>query len=70
MGDGGIFVMDRDGSRPTKVSEGEEPKWSPDGQWLLFSIHGQGLDAPIIPWIVPLDGGEPRLLGPYGGWAW
>jgi hypothetical protein len=70
-GDGGIFVMDRDGSHATKVGpEGEEPRWSPDGQWLLFSIHGQGLSAPTIPWIVPLDGGEPRLLGPYGGWAW
>lgn len=68
----GIFVMDRDGSQRTKVSpNGEQPRWSPDGQWLVFSIHGEELRAAdVIPWIVPLDGGEPRLLGPYGGWGW
>ncbi len=69
-GDGGIFVVDADRSHLTKLSEGEEPRWSPDGQWLLFSIHGQGLRAPGVPWIIAVDGGEPRLLGPYGAWAW
>jgi hypothetical protein len=69
-GDDGIFVMDADGTHLARLTNGQEPRWSPDGQWLLFSIHGQGLGAPIIPWIVQVDGGEPRLLGPYGGWAW
>jgi Tol biopolymer transport system component len=70
-GDGGIVVMDSDGKNAATVSlQGEGPRWSPDGQWLLFSVHGEGLSAPTVPWIVEVDGGEPRPLGAYGGWGW
>lgn len=64
-----VFVVDADGSHLTKVADGWEPTWSPDSEWLLFSPIS---DAPSArgPWIVPADGGEPRLLGPYGGWGW
>jgi hypothetical protein len=64
-----VFVVDAAGSHLTKVADGWEPTWSPDSQWLLFSPIS---DAPSArgPWIVPADGGEPRLLGPYGGWGW
>lgn len=63
-----IFVMDADGSHLAKLSDGQEPRWSPDSEWLLF-IYDQTVDI-TGGWIIPADGGEPRLLGPYGGWAW
>ena len=69
-GDAGIFVMDADGSHLTKLSDGREPTWSPDGEWLSFSRYSDALATFTGPWIVPANGGEPRLLGPYGGWGW
>jgi len=66
------FVMDADGSHQAKVADatGSEPTWSPDGKWLLFSTYDEALGTTSGPWIVAADGGEPRLLGSYGGWAW
>ena len=67
-----IFVMDADGSHRAKVADanGSEPAWSPDGEWLVFSTSDEALGTTSGPWIVAADGGEPRLLGSYGGWAW
>ena len=64
-----VFVVDADGSHLTSVGDGSEPTWSPDSEWLLFSNYDEALGT-ASPWIVPADGGEPRLLGPYGGWGW
>ncbi|MDP9226913.1 MAG: hypothetical protein M3P18_24335, partial [Actinomycetota bacterium] len=66
------FVMDADGSHRAKVAgaNGSEPTWSPDGEWLVFSSPDEALGTTSGPWIVAADGGEPRLLGSYGGWAW
>ncbi len=61
---GGIFVMDADGSHLVRLTDGFDPRWSPDGGWLLFSDASSGL------WIVAADGGEPRLIGTYGAAAW
>jgi Tol biopolymer transport system component len=68
----GLFVVDADGSQLAKVAEGHvlEPKWSPDGEWLVFSTYHEATFSSDGPWIVAADGGEQRLLGPYGGWAW
>lgn len=67
-----IFVMDADGSHHAKVADANEsePTWSPDGEWLLFSTYDEALGTTSGPWIVAADGGEPRLLGTYGGWTW
>jgi Tol biopolymer transport system component len=66
-----VMVVDADGGHLTKVSDGGEPTWSPDGEWLMFSTtSGAPSFTRLGPWIVPADGGEPRLLGPYGGWGW
>jgi WD40 repeat protein len=67
-----IFVMDADGSRRAGVTDasGSEPTWSPDGKWLLYSSYDEALGTSSGPWIVAANGGEPRLLGSYGGWAW
>lgn len=68
----GIFVIDADGSHRAKVADAHlsETTWSPDSEWLLFPTYDEALGTTSGPWIVPADGGEPRLLGSYGGWAW
>jgi dipeptidyl aminopeptidase/acylaminoacyl peptidase len=61
---GGIFVMDADGGNLVRLTDGFDPRWSPDGEWLLFSRSNGDL------WIVAAAGGEPRLIGSYGAAAW
>jgi hypothetical protein len=68
----GLFVVDADGSRLARVSDGhvhESPSWSPNGEWLLFSTYDRPSDT-TSGWIISADGGEPLPLGPYAGWAW
>lgn len=68
MRDGGIYVMDADGSNVTRIADTSErraPIWSPDGQWLLYQ-NSDSYDW----WLAPSTGGEPRDLGPFGGMAW
>ena len=64
--EGGTFVMDSDGSHLAKVTDGRLRGWSPDSEWLLFSSPNGCCEL----WIVRADGGEPRLLGTFGGAAW
>jgi hypothetical protein len=61
---GGIFVMNADGRDLVRLGDGFDPRWSPDSTWLLYSDSAGRL------WIVAADGGEPRLIGPYGAAAW
>jgi Tol biopolymer transport system component len=61
---GGIFVMDADGGNLVRLTDGFDPRWSPDGDWLLFSDSTSGL------WIVAADGGDPRPIGASGAAAW
>jgi dipeptidyl aminopeptidase/acylaminoacyl peptidase len=62
----GLFVMDSNGSHLAKVADGWLRGWSPDGEWLLFAAPNGCCEL----WIVRADGGEPRLLGTFGGAAW
>jgi hypothetical protein len=64
-----VYVMDADGSHLVKLNNGQEPRWSPDGEWLLYSASDKAGTTTGL-WIVPADGGKPRLLGTYGAWAW
>src|SRR5436190_8416952 len=41
----GIWVMNSDGSRRKWLSEGERPKWSPDGNSLVFAGKFEGFAA-------------------------
>jgi dipeptidyl aminopeptidase/acylaminoacyl peptidase len=67
--DGGIYVMNADGSGVLKIADtttGDGPPiWSPDGRWLMYRK-----DSTTEWWIVPAAGGEPRPIGNYGGVAW
>jgi hypothetical protein len=66
--DDGVFVTNADGSDLIKVADGSDPRWSPDGRWILYSVS-VGLGVGDL-WIVRADGGEPRLIGTAleGGW--
>jgi Tol biopolymer transport system component len=37
---GGIFVMARDGSDPTRLASGTAPEWSPDGSRIVYVFNG------------------------------
>ena len=71
--DTGLFVIGADGTGLTRLvgeaarlvgGESTRVQWSPDGSWILFRSGLASLS------IVPSDGGESRLVGPYPGGAW
>jgi dipeptidyl aminopeptidase/acylaminoacyl peptidase len=68
--DGGIYVLDADGSGARKVADTNvtyvPPVWSPDDRWLAFRNDSSTTEW----WIVPAAGGEPQPIGNYGGVAW
>jgi len=61
---GGIYVVDVAGGNPTRLADGFDPRWSPDGQWLLYSDPGGTL------WIMSADGGQQRSIGTYAAAGW
>jgi len=67
----GIYVMDADGSRISKVADVVYPgdlAWSPDGAWIAFSMNEYfGREwSPSVAYI-PARGGAPRVIVA-GGW--
>ena len=69
LGDGGIYVMNADGTGVQKLADttaDEPPVWSPDGHWLMYRKDWNTTEW----WIVPAAGGAARLVGTFGGVAW
>jgi Tol biopolymer transport system component len=68
-GDGGIFIMDRDGSNVIRLTTGSSgladrdraPVWSPDGGWIAFTRDLSDTSLGDL-WIVPSGGGDARML--------
>lgn len=67
-----IYTVDSKGGRPRQITHGKQnsydPKWSPDGKWILFSICGVEYreEYRVRPslWVVKPDGsGLRRLCG-------
>ncbi|HXI02835.1 MAG TPA: PDZ domain-containing protein [Candidatus Saccharimonadales bacterium] len=60
---GDIWVADRDGSNPRRLTvhpaQETEPRLSPDGRWIAFTGNYDG--NPDV-YVVPIDGGQPRRL--------
>ena len=59
--DAAVWVMDADGSHPTRLAAGSHPDWSPDGSRIVFA-RGSGLN------VMNADGTDSRQLTS-GGWA-
>ena len=53
-----IWIAPVAGGEPTRLTEGFDPSWSPDGRNILFT-HAENI------WIAPLAGGAPRPLLDY-----
>jgi TolB protein len=74
-----LWVMDADGGRPRKVTDGSGDKtdasFSPDGEWIVYSYEAEEEDAAGI-YVVPAAGGDPiRVTSPDGydgapAWSW
>ncbi len=71
VSDGRISVIDPDGSNPTRITEGGEPAWSPDGQRLAFTcefaicvIDADGSNRTIVT-----DGASPRYRDNEPAWS-
>jgi tricorn protease len=60
---GDLWVSDRDGRRPTRVTAHPAPEFaphfSPDGRWIAFSAT---YDNNTDVYVVPAEGGQPRRL--------
>ena len=70
FGDGGqIFVINADGSQKVKLVDGSQPRWSPDGQWLLFESPAAEGEVGDL-WVVNADSGGRRPVGSYRAGAW
>lgn len=59
-----LWLAATDGKTPprqltTTAKKDRQPRWSPDGKWILFESTRSGSSQ---LWIMPLDGGEPRQL--------
>jgi tricorn protease len=60
---GDIWVSDRDGGRPIRITAHPAsefaPHFSPDGRWIAFSAN---YDNNTDVYVVPTEGGQPRRL--------
>jgi TolB protein len=59
-----LYVMNADGSAPTRLTEAYEnvygPTWSPDGAQIAFGVWSKGTKSDI--YIVDADGSNARRL--------
>jgi Tol biopolymer transport system component len=58
----GIWVMNGDGKNREWISEGERPRWSPEGDKLVFMSKHEGFHSLYLYDIVSLE--RTRILGP------
>ena len=64
--DGGLYVMNADGSGRVRVSDvtaATRPSWSPDGRKMAFAAYAESNELRDI-WIMNADGSNLRLLAP------
>lgn len=61
QGESSIWIMNRDGSKPTQVVSGEQPCWSPDGSRLAYVADDRITGAKHI-WVMNVDGQQPTAL--------
>ncbi len=71
-----LWMVPLDGGEPAPFTTGDQrdslPRWSPDGRWIAFlSDRGAGKPEPGVKrpkqvYVIPVDGGEVRLVVPKG----
>jgi DNA-binding CsgD family transcriptional regulator len=65
--DGNIWVQELPDGAPYQLTDkgaSSMPRWSPSGEWLLYSVRDENAETPpgIQLWIVKSDGSNERLL--------
>ena len=72
IGLAGIVVVDLQTGRSTTLTNSPDvrPRWSPEGTWIIFSRGDESDIRPGDVWIVPANGGEPRLVVTKGTVGW
>jgi dipeptidyl aminopeptidase/acylaminoacyl peptidase len=66
---GQLWLVDTGGpGQPRQLTHGwydDDPRWSPDGQWIAFTRSERAADGVVGKpqiWVLPTAGGEPRRL--------
>ena len=61
---GGIYVVSALGGVERRISrQGRRPHFSPDGNWIAYTVPGRSpINSPL--YIIPSNGGEPKRLAP------
>ncbi len=63
--DGSIYVKPLPDGEATRIADGTSPRWSPSGDWLLYSMGGTANS-----WVVRADGSDSRdLSGDSAVWS-
>jgi len=61
VGGGTLYVMDADGGNIMVITQGRYPSWSPDGNRLVFTRHGNGLATDVYV-VDAREGAAPQRL--------
>jgi dipeptidyl aminopeptidase/acylaminoacyl peptidase len=59
-----IWIVPSEGGSPRRLTQGNEPRWSPDGRSLAF-VSDRGRGAQV--WLLRLDGGDAECLTDVAG---
>jgi serine/threonine protein kinase len=61
---GGVYVVSALGGVARRISQhGRRPRFSPDGNWIAYTVPGRSpTNSPL--YIIPSTGGEPKRLAP------
>ncbi len=70
VSEGNLWTLAEDCPWPYRVSLSgiSSPQWSPDGDWLAFTIHGA--DFPGRLWLHPVEGGDSPLRVRADSFVW
>ncbi|MFN0165985.1 MAG: protein kinase domain-containing protein [Bryobacteraceae bacterium] len=68
---GGIYLVTAHGGEERLlVQGGRHPRFSPDGNWVAYTVGDTGVNSDSRVYLVPTAGGAPKQLASDVPWAW